>query len=105
MSVAKRQRQEKKERERTRRRKPKDEVSWFDVDTATIVGFVQLAERLDGAVRFGRSRDGSVYSLGFYVGEERFTEWIRGGDDAELAFAALHDEIVEDFEIQDGVSK
>ena len=74
------------------------EVSWSDVDDATIRGLIELAEHFDGAVRFGRSRDRSVFGIGFYIGEERFTEWIPGGDEAGLAFDRLIAEILEDYE-------
>ncbi len=80
-----------------RRRKRSEPVSWSDVDPGTITGFIELAEELDGAVRFGRSRDGCVYSIGFYLGDDRFTEWVRGIDDVDLEFKRLHDEISEDY--------
>jgi hypothetical protein len=38
-----------------------------------------------------------VYSIGFYLGEDRFTEWVRPDDDRDWNFARLHDEITEDY--------
>ncbi len=97
MSVAKRMKHEKADRAKRRRSKVKTEVSWKDVDPNVIVGFIELVERHDGAIRFGRSRDRAVYSIGFYIGDERFTEWIPGGSDLTMAFANLWDEVSEDF--------
>lgn len=102
MGVMKRKKQEQQERRGRRRSKAKPEVSWGDVDDDIIVGFIQLTEELDGAVRFGRSRDRAVYSLGFYIGEDRFTEWIPGGPDAFMAFQNLFIELSEDYSLKAG---
>lgn len=85
-----------------KRRRGKDNVTvtWNDIDPGTIVEFIDLVERLDGAIRFGRSRDGCVYSIGFYIGEERFTEWVRGSDDVDMEFSRLYSEIAEDFDAE-----
>lgn len=85
------------DKQRRRRRKLKPTVSWADIEPSIIADFVVLLEKLDGAIRFGRSRDGAVYSIGFYVGEERWTEWIKADDDVATTLTNLFDEIVEDF--------
>ena len=85
---------------RNKRRRSKSDgepASWRDVDPQTVSGFVLLAEVLDGAVRFGRSRDGAVYSIGFYVGDEHYTEWIRNDSERDDRFTALFNEMVEDY--------
>ena len=81
-----------------RREKKSVEVTWNDVDNDTIRSIIAFAEHVDGAVRFGRSRDRGVYSIGFYVGDEHFTEWVRGGDESSVAFRDLLHELYEDFE-------
>lgn len=82
----------------SRRRKRVQEVSWSDIDDNIIRQLIDLAEHFDGAVRFGRSRDRSVFSIGFYIGEERFTEWIPGGDETVVDFDRIIAEIHEDYE-------
>lgn len=89
--------EERNDRKRRRRSKVKPAVSWTAVDAGVIADFVILLEKLDGAVRFGRSRDRAVYSIGFYVGEERWTEWLKADDDIAMELARVYDEIVEDF--------
>lgn len=83
-----------------RRSKQASEVSWNDIDPTIVAAFIDLAERGDGAIRFGRSRDRSVYSLGFYLQGSHFTEWIQNGDERDMALERLYLEVTEDFEIQ-----
>lgn len=82
-----------------RRGKQFEPADWSDIDPGTIVDLICLIQSLDGAIRFGRSRDGEVFSLGFYIGDERFTEWIRNDDQCGLEFARILDEIAEDFQV------
>lgn len=86
-----------------RRSKQQEPADWGDVSADTIKGFVLLAQRLDGAVRFGTSRDGGVFSIGFYVGDERFTEWVRNDADRDSELARLWDEIADDFSVTDTI--
>lgn len=97
MGAMKNLKQEKRDRKKSRRRVQNDPVSWTDIDPDIIVGLIRLVEEFDGAIRFGRSRDNAVYSIGFYLGDERFTEWIRNTPEIDMEFARLHDEIAEDF--------
>lgn len=103
MSVIKQIKHDKENKSRRRRAKQKAEVTWNDVDEAIIRDFLDFAESVNGAIRFGRSRDGAVYSLGFYVGDERFTEWIRNDDERDSKFADLAIELAEDYQIEDEV--
>lgn len=89
--------EETKRRSGQRRKKQTEPADWGVIDGDIIKGFVEFAQRVDGAVRFGRSRDGSVYSIGFYIGEERFTEWIRHVDGYEHEFQRLLQELCEDY--------
>ena len=98
MSVIKRQIQEKRDKTSRRRRKKVHEVSWRDIDDTTVRRLIELAEHFDGAIRFGRSRDRSVLSIGFYIGADRFTEWVPGGPDAVVEIDRIIAEIAEDYE-------
>lgn len=93
---------QKSSRSKKRRRDQENvEVTWDNVPTDIVVGFIRLAERLDGAVRFGRSRDRGVFSIGIYAGDEHFTEWIRDDSRRDAEFTRIRDEIFEDFEIKE----
>lgn len=105
MSVIKRQIDEKRDGKRRRAKKRKAEVSWGDVDDRTIRDILAFAESVDGAVRFGRSRDRAVYSLGFYIAGEHFTEWIRNDSGTCTEFADLLDELAEDYELPNEFSE
>ena len=93
--------QHKKDQRRRRKKPGKAKTSWSDVDVKLIKDLLQFAEDVDGAVRFGRSRDGSVLSLGFLIGDERFTEWIRGGTATTDELCDLLDELASDYDLTD----
>lgn len=84
-----------------RRASSAPQISWEDIDAEVIKQFVLLAQRLDGAVRFGRNRGGDVYSIGFYAGDERWTEWIRHDDDVIAELQRIFTEIQEDFGVEE----
>ena len=88
---------EAKKRNHRRRSKQLEPADWGTVDSGAIADFVLFAQAVDGAVRFGRSRDGATYSLGFYIGDERFTEWIRNDVDRDASFRDLLAELAEDY--------
>lgn len=98
MSVMKHQKNERHDKTTRRRKKKVQEVTWRDVDDTTIRRLIELTEHYDGAVRFGRSRDRSMFSIGFYIGEDRFTEWVSGGDEVGVEIDQLISEIAEDYE-------
>ncbi len=101
MGAMKQLKQEKLDRRRRREGKPRERANWNTVEPGIVRDFILVTQWLDGAVRFGRSRDGAVYSIGFYIGDERFTEWVRAGDAAADDFATLFDEIIEDYAVPD----
>ena len=86
-----------KKKTRRRREKQLEPADWNDVDSGVLADFVAFAQDVNGAVRFGRSRDGNTYSIGLYIGEERFTEWVRNDANRDVAFRDLLDELFEDY--------
>jgi mannose/cellobiose epimerase-like protein (N-acyl-D-glucosamine 2-epimerase family) len=55
---------------------PKSERSWGDVDPAWLLALVVLLESGGGAVRYGRSRDKAVLSIGIYLDDDSVTLWL-----------------------------
>lgn len=86
---------------RRRRKRSVVQVSWEEVGADDIKQLICIFEKLDGAVRFGRSRDGGVLSVGGYVGDERWTDWLTDDDGPITALDTLMDELIEDYEITD----
>jgi len=64
-------------------RAPRAERQWGDVNPAWITAYVILLTNAGGAVRFGRSRDGAVLSLGIYLDNDSTTLWLDGSDPLE----------------------
>jgi len=56
-------------------------ADWETVDAALVVKAIATAALVDGAIRFGVSRDGGAYSLGLYGGGEPVTIWVGGNGD------------------------
>lgn len=56
-------------------------ADWETVDAALVVKAIATAALVDGAIRFGVSRDGGAYSLGLYGGGEPTTIWVGGNGD------------------------
>lgn len=100
MSQDKRDHKRKRGARNRRRASSAPQVSWEAIDSGIIKQFVLLAERLDGAVRFGRNRGGDVFAIGFYAGDEKWTEWIRHDDDVNAELERIFAEIQEDFDCE-----
>lgn len=56
-------------------------ADWETVDAELIRKAIATASLVDGAIRFGVSRDGGAYSLGLYGGGEPVTIWVGGNGD------------------------
>ena len=56
-------------------------ADWETVDAELIRRAIATAALVDGAIRFGVSRDGGAYSLGLYGGGEPVTIWVGGNGD------------------------
>lgn len=69
-------------------------ADWASVDAAAIVRAIAAAALVQGALRFGYSRDGGAYAIGIYGDGEPYTEWIKPSEDVEEILA----QIVELFE-------
>lgn len=57
------------------------EANWEAVDGDVLKSVIELVADTDGALRFGRSRDGGAYSVGVYGDGEPYTEYIPGTED------------------------
>lgn len=52
--------------------------------SATVLGeLIQSVTAKGGAIRFGFTRDGGAYSVGFYYGDDRTTEYCRPSEDLD----------------------
>lgn len=58
-------------------------ADWAGVDGTLLAKAVAGVARLGGALRFGYTRDGGAYAIGFYEGDDKWTEYIPPGDDVE----------------------
>lgn len=61
----------------------KGAADWAGVDGSLIAKAVAAMAANGGALRFGYTRDGGAYSVGFYGDGEPFTEYVSPGDDVE----------------------
>jgi hypothetical protein len=57
--------------------------SWDTVDAGSIRMVISALTKAGGAIRFGVSRDGGALSVGVYLGDTYFTDWLRPDDDVE----------------------
>jgi hypothetical protein len=58
-------------------------ANWAEVNPGTIAKLVDVVTSRGGAVRFGYTRDGGAYAVGFYYGDESKTDYCRPSDDVE----------------------
>lgn len=63
------------------------EASWGEVSPDAIAAAIDIVAKLRGAIRFGVSRDGAVYGITVYLGDESETFW---GRDVEAVTNDLH---------------
>lgn len=56
-------------------------ASWDTADAATIAKLIDAVTSRGGACRFGYTRDGGAYAVGFYYGIESTTKYCRPGQD------------------------
>lgn len=70
-----------KYRERRQKAQAGEPADWGSADAGLLHAVIAAITARGGAVRFGYSRDGAAYSVGVYLGAERFTEYIRPQED------------------------
>lgn len=63
------------EEPKRRRRQKSSEADWGGQDADTIRRLISAVTKVNGAVRFGYSRDGGAYSIGIYGDGKPFTEF------------------------------
>lgn len=73
--------------------KPEGTADWGDVDPVWIAGLIVLLQAAGGAVRFGRSRDGNVLSVGIYLDGDSVTLWLDGADTYEQQLSAVYENL------------
>lgn len=60
---------------------PGGTADWSGADPATITRLLGTVTSRGGAVRFGYTRDGGAYAVGFYYGVESTTKYCRPSED------------------------
>ncbi len=69
-------------------------ADWRSVDGEAIRDCICAAGMVNGAVRFGYTRDGGAYAIGLYgLGDQPFTTYVRPGENVD----AVLREIAEDY--------
>lgn len=58
-------------------------ADWGGATSDTLYRLIDTVTSRGGAVRFGYTRDGGAYALGFYYGSEATTEYCRPSEDLE----------------------
>lgn len=70
----------------TRTSEPAD---WATQRADVILALITAVSTTGGAVRFGYTRDGGAYAVGFYGDGEPYTEYIRPNEDVDAALLAM----------------
>jgi hypothetical protein len=78
MSTSKRLKEERGGNRRRRRTERREQVGWDEIPREIICELIDAVDRFGGAVRFGRTRDGSSYAVGIYGDGEPYTEYHAG---------------------------
>lgn len=58
-------------------------ADWSNATPATITRLIDTVTSRGGAIRFGYSRDGGAYAIGFYYGSESTTKYCRPGEELD----------------------
>ena len=58
-------------------------ADWANADPRVICDLVAKVTSRGGAVRFGYTRDGGAYAVGFYYGQDSKTVYCRPGEDLD----------------------
>jgi hypothetical protein len=79
-----------------RRRKARgrqQKADWSSIDSSLLAAAITAVAESGGAIRFGYTRDGGGYAIGFLGDGEPYTEYLRPSDD----IAAYFEEVIHDF--------
>lgn len=83
-----------KRKARREKSRPKAKpVSWETPNAANILALITAVEGFDGAVRFGRTRDGGSYALGIYEGGDNWTEYWSGSEGVDKWLSEIIDDL------------
>lgn len=82
MGAMKNQEHEQRDSRRRRNKQPQTQVHWSDLPGEVVLDVISAIDGFSGAVRFGRNRAGTAYSLGIYGDGDHYTEYHEGIDGA-----------------------
>lgn len=94
MGAMKQQKISKRKARRAKVKEAQVKVSWSDVNATRILDLIYASEKFDGAVRFGRTRDGGTFALGLYDGPENWTEYHTGVEGVDAWIGDIFEDIV-----------
>lgn len=66
---------------------------WKDVKCESLAELIAFVTERGGAIRFGCTRDGGAGAVGVYYGDSRGTVYIRPGEDVDMAFQGIYQEL------------
>lgn len=65
------------------RRGQSEIADWETIDASSVIRAIAAAAKVGGALRFGYSRDGFVYSIGIYGDGDPYTEYVKPTESVE----------------------
>jgi hypothetical protein len=68
-------------------------ADWAGVDPKTIINLISATVSLNGAIRFGYTRDGGAYSVGIYLDDDHETFYFKPSDDIDSDLDSLAEKI------------
>lgn len=72
---------ERRGKKRSSRRRKSVTADWSEANAENIYYLIIVVSKFDGAVRFGRSRDGGAYAIGVYGDGDPWTDYLPGNQD------------------------
>lgn len=70
-------------------RSASEPADWSSVDGGILQELITRVTAHGGAVRFGYTSDGGAYAVGFYDGDDKYTEYIRPNEDVNDVIRAF----------------
>lgn len=76
-----------------KRRRNSTRAEWTTATPAFIHALIVAVAKFDGAIRFGRSRDGGAYAIGVYGDGEPWTDYLPGSKSVDDWLEELIEEL------------